>query len=710
MLILLQEKLMRKIKMSNPIPIKQHFQLEATATVKWFLDKQASAAEEKFSIQSNGEQDDDLFYNPATRPACIFPMINGKRAFAALYDAILAAKHSIEIVCWAFQPSLYLKRDGTSLPLGELLAKKAAEGVKVKILCFSMPLKLQNIFGLFPGNKDFINIPNYIRASLLPEIISLNLVKTGSLAKKNLEWWEKHNSIKNLVFKTHSVSDVEFKKTNTDTSKYRKTYIDDVSTPQKGALKLTPAHHQKTVLIDFDSVLNKNNTTRHEADTPNQAQVIPSGFVLGHNFLDAYWDNDQHIYDGGIDEDSEEIARIGKNVEIPLQDISCKVYGGPLALLKKNFDELWSHVDKKHQPTEITEEIVNQLTNTLSEVPNKISIAEENITGYKLHAQILRTYRRRYIKDIARLYIHNIRNATQFIYTENQYFRWPVIVNALKETLKDRIAFAKSSQNSKALDNLKVYWFATTNSSDTGIGSGTANTDRMLESLGKRNQLPEVARNRDWEPFKDDEASKQKAIELAKEQKAWKRQDKRKREMTEEQLKNHNDKKQELERQQFELYQKQEEKIEIDGIECLKSIICTLIAEPKDGKKDDKEWPTPYQETYIHSKCTIINDVMAISGSANLNTRSMEVDTEIAMVTECEQYATDLRQQLWRLHAHSDTYPAASYQNKDTPLEDVFDDWTNMAKENVRNECNGKSPKGRIKWFFRTNPKISYLD
>ena len=655
-------------------PIKQCAQMNVMANGMWFLDEKPSSAEKSFSIQSNGLADDCSFYNPAARPALIFPMLNGERTFSALYDAIYNAKCSIEIVCWAFQPSFYLKRTHNSLALGPLLETKAKSGVNVKILCYSMAFGLQNL-----GPKDLVNMPHYVHSGL-PKFLSARIGELGSLTKIDINWWENYHKIENLTFETH------------DAGFWTSSYIDKVFTRQWLALLATSTNHQKTVLIDFDVV----SDPKKAEENPD---VIPSGFILGHNFLDSYWDNDQHLYHHEMNSDSIEIACKGKNFDIPLQDVSYKIYGAPLALLKKNSDELWVNKIKEYQSLNITEEMLTKLTQTLNKAPTCISAANDTIQGHLLHAQILRTYRKRHIKDIARLYIKNIRNTTQFVYTENQYFRWPVLVNALKESLE------RGQTLTDIPESKKVYWFATTNSSDTGLGSGTANTDRMLDSLGRRNQMPSVARNLDWEPFKENQELEKQAQQLSQQQKEWEQKDKNKSLMSAEEKEMHEKQKHELDFKQFELYKNQETDILMENGSSLQSIVCTLIAAPSDGI-----WRAPYQETYIHSKCTIINDVMAVSGSANLNTRSMEVDTEIAMLTESEEYATHLRQSLWQVHAKSELYPFATYQNKEIPLKLVFRDWTDMAKKNIYHEYRNIPPNGRLKWFFRTNTTVSYLD
>jgi phosphatidylserine/phosphatidylglycerophosphate/cardiolipin synthase-like enzyme len=84
----------------------------ATLTAPWFVQKTE--------------------YNPAQ--ATFQPLVNGEEAFGAVFDAILAAKHSIDMVCWGFQPSMYFKRGyGDAVSIGELLEAKGKQGVKVRL-------------------------------------------------------------------------------------------------------------------------------------------------------------------------------------------------------------------------------------------------------------------------------------------------------------------------------------------------------------------------------------------------------------------------------------------------------------------------------------------------------------------------------------------------------------------------------------------------
>ena len=58
-----------------------------------------------------------------------------------------------------------------------------------------------------------------------------------------------------------------------------------------------------------------------------------------------------------------------------------------------------------------------------------------------------------------------------------------------------------------------------------------------------------------------------------------------------------------------------------------------------------------YREIYIHSKLMLVDDVFMTLGSANLNQRSMAVDSEINIATVDYRVARDLRKRVWRMHS-----------------------------------------------------------
>jgi len=58
----------------------------------------------------------------------------------------------------------------------------------------------------------------------------------------------------------------------------------------------------------------------------------------------------------------------------------------------------------------------------------------------------------------------------------------------------------------------------------------------------------------------------------------------------------------------------------------------------------------PWMPVYIHSKLMIVNDVFTTHGSANINTRSMQVDSELNIAHEWASETQKLRRRLWKLY------------------------------------------------------------
>lgn len=85
----------------------------------------------------------DWFANKAFYPpragVHIKPLINGQAAFDAVHAAMEAARQSIDIITWGFDPAMRFKRpDGPRI--GELLQTKGREGVQARVLVWSNQL------------------------------------------------------------------------------------------------------------------------------------------------------------------------------------------------------------------------------------------------------------------------------------------------------------------------------------------------------------------------------------------------------------------------------------------------------------------------------------------------------------------------------------------------------------------------------------------
>lgn len=73
----------------------------------------------------------------------------------------------------------------------------------------------------------------------------------------------------------------------------------------------------------------------------------------------------------------------------------------------------------------------------------------------------------------------------------------------------------------------------------------------------------------------------------------------------------------------------------------LKVAVAMLQTSGMDGRR------MRYREIYIHSKLLLVDDSFFSLGSANLNQRSMAVDSEINLATNDAKRAKELRQKIW---------------------------------------------------------------
>ena len=175
-----------------------------------------------------------------------------------------------------------------------------------------------------------------------------------------------------------------------------------------GVLASTATHHQKTVLIDYEQ------TDR------------AVGFVMGHNMLDEYWDTDKHSALNRT-EGSKPAPNRGPRGNTPRQDISSQISGPILEHLHHNFVTAWRK--------ETGEDLL--ASRKAMAVAPQLQCAP-GVT--RQLAQIVRTQAQDGKRDIEKIYLKAVNNATQFIYIENQYFRWPPLAEAIKRRPKSKPA------------------------------------------------------------------------------------------------------------------------------------------------------------------------------------------------------------------------------------------------------------------------------
>lgn len=707
-------------------------------------------------------------------------LICGEEAFGALYRAIAKAKKSVCIICWGFQPSMYLVRNGDNqslqvgsivrnsgnLTIGQLLEKKASEGVKVRVLCWGDRVAIMSLATV----SNEANTPNLGIGTPVfgTGIKNRNFGNTDEQYNYDGDWFKAYN--RHLVqiigttggfnstqwFKrvfgndTTLIDNLEFRMRGFDSKErrdeafggYDDAQYDSISKVARALYGIAPTHHQKMALIDYE-------------DPANHV-----GFVMGHNMLDEYWDTRQHSY-------YRQAPHKGRNGKLSRQDLSARVTGPIIGDLFHNFKQAWKKEGGDNMPEA-----------DFAHYPIYAVEPGLDLCMHSCEAQLLRTQPQYGIEDIKKMYLQNIENATEYIYFENQYFRWLTLAEALKAHVARLTAGGKSPAR---YGNL--YLFVVTNSSEEGMGAGAKKTYMMLDSLGKGDAMPTVARSQIDDDIKRNEEELNKLKEAKAEMAKQRRLDdnygrfgkeyseKLKRDNTwgklEANLAKEEARQPELQRRQRELERrkaaiKKGEPIPVDPRPGLKIHICTLVPPDTpvrakvaaDIKKLDDEieyleqsikkihsysyhydqaqkpklearlaelkrqrevadtWQAPeekvkgdiyrWPETYVHSKLMIIDDTFITTGSANINTRSMQVDSELNIIHSNHMIAIKARQDLWGMHTKG-------MGVQDNPP-DAFRAWGDIITENKELEFQGQSPSAALRGFLRMSPSTSDKD
>lgn len=595
-------------------------------------------------------------YPPAL--ATYKPLVNGEEAFAAVHHAIANAQKTVDIICWGFQPSMYFIRNGKEPCIGELLINIAREkNVQVRILGWEAPFNTAGVAdeANLPG-KGILRIKDragqsatekqyaYDRTWFSEHAYSDDLLEISGPLSKQLKKINKF--IMNPLFVGRG-----FDKSDRAEIAWRAKYqaLDKgLSAKTVSIMAGAPSHHQKTVLVDYE--------------LPEHAV----GFVMGHNMLDEYWDKDAHSSQHRAGSQDPWGPHEGASGFLPRQDISSQVTGPILEHLHENFAKAWRK--------ETGEDLLS-LRN--ARAAGKMLKPREEY-GTPLIAQLLRTQPQENKRDIEKLYMQVVKNATQYIYIENQYFRWPPLAEVIKE-----VARVQAEQGRKPEEHGSLHLFVITNVTEGGIGAGKVNTQRMLESLGRADTIPGLTRQRMIEKIKQENPANHASL-------AWSRDPATQERINEDYIRRQGE---------YEAKLKQAEELKDSDIQMvpmpgLKIHICSLVA------KDSPS--TNWMPVYVHSKLMIVNDVFTTHGSANINTRSMQVDSEMNIAHEWGSVSKDLRRRLWNLHTDS--------KGAQDNAADAFDAWEDILSKNKDRQQEYSEPLAPIIEFYYTNSELKDLD
>jgi len=120
----------------------------------------------------------------------------------------------------------------------------------------------------------------------------------------------------------------------------------------------------------------------------------------------------------------------------------------------------------------------------------------------------------------------------------------------------------------------------------------------------------------------------------------------------------------------------------------IRTLMCSMWSAAKNPRSLDD-----YEETYIHAKVAIVDDAAFTVGSANLNVRSMALDSELNLLSQAMDVAFDLRKKLFA----QCTGTEGPEQFAD--MKATFDRWLFLMQSNANAIKTGLPLQGQVATF-----------
>ncbi|MDM0011039.1 phospholipase D-like domain-containing protein [Variovorax sp. J22P168] len=617
--------------------------------------------------------------HPVSANNAVDVFICGQKAFAEIAKDIEAAEDSIDLVCWGFDPGMELvretndkvKKDEQGWPRGQhfgsLLDAAAGRGVAVRLLIWYDRLgsaKQNNMPGYTGDQRTgyWIDKTTTRREDMAalglnspPPVLGRQDMRSCEQQRHDycVEWWRRvmapaeKGDIRTRIevrLRGGSSSDevresLGCKGNEEDLPSSAAGSAGGLAT-EKMLLERFPTHHQKTILIDYA--------------WKEGAKAV--GYVMGLNSVTDYWDSEDHEFDTPLREvdwarKTATAAALPKSRDVsrdPLQDYASRIQGPALQGVQRNFVKAWVRAG------------------------GSVGSRDQDALPPKLKAfaspgsiiQIVRTQPQEGSdKSIKNAYWQAASFARQYIYIENQYFYYESWVRHLKET---RARFMKGLQKASRPPQMLHLIAVIPSPEDDGM---IPRTYDMVKSLGEADSMPNQdkgmkAIGRKWERWSQlpedkrldpDNAPVWNAVYATARQVAAP-------------VKNHMTG-------------------ELEGLG-LKVLIARLVTQNK-----GKPMPRPeqdFRQIYIHSKLMLIDDACFTLGSANMNVRSMAVDSELNMITDDHLKAKDLRKRVWGMHAGGYNKSAGG-EGGPVAIKSAFADWQKVMELNKKIVDQGRS-------------------
>jgi phosphatidylserine/phosphatidylglycerophosphate/cardiolipin synthase-like enzyme len=647
--------------------------------------------------------------------------ICGEDSFASIARDIANAKKSIDLICWGFDPAMELERKGEVWPrgvtYGDLLADAADRGAQVRLLCW------YDYLGSSAPHFGNNNMPGYSKQDagspmigdrlprskrdVRPRGPGLTQVSEINRIEYNFNWYRKvFDGLGGIDIKTRNGNDTAAEK-----SLHEASHGVALSQLEELTLEEFATHHQKTILIDY------------EGDEP-------VGYVMGLNSVTDYWDTRDHLFNdprrGASWEGQGDAAPILK----PYQDFVCRVQGPALMELNKNFESAWRRAQsppRQFAPPPGTT-LAPHLASSAPRAPSVTKRSPEAEAARlarsvaqplaRQRAQIVRTQPEETETTIERLYRLATSQARKYVYVENQYFQYTPWATQLKA---DRTAFVegwkKARRSLSNLPNLHVMVVIPTPEKTVMI----PRTYDTVQALGHGTSMPnqDDAINKEIKRFDDETAAYERGMAQQKKALAQARLQsqgglipyeshmpaalQRPRPLSDiaASAKSAGEK------------EAMAKELETLGIRTLIASLWTHDENWRTTQRKDlevlAEWAempgqvqrykalnerlmaARYREIYIHSKLLLIDDSFFTLGSANLNLRSMAVDSEINVASDDMACSTDLRARVWGMHS-GDQFDGGD--GSAATIKETFKNWEGLLGRNRGGKAKGGALDG----------------
>jgi phosphatidylserine/phosphatidylglycerophosphate/cardiolipin synthase-like enzyme len=599
------------------------------------------------------------------RHACeIKPLICGEAVFKSIHDDLLKAQRSVDIITWGFDPGMVLVRNGGAedgMRYGDLLkqiATRKDNPVMVRLLLW----------------HD--NAASHYKAKNIPGFYGARIPTIGGYAgyygethdRYNREWFDEilAGKVPKIVLHTREVA-LELRGPALAGEKYKMSAID-------GTIgSCYPTHHQKMILIDYE--------------TPDRAV----GYVMGHNSTTDFWDTVEHRFqcsrretlykknpadavsqwDAAMDEAADQydrqvqafsglperpsqrraqrIAEFTKKYALtakPYQDVSLRVRGPVLYDLNHNFCYGWAESEQA------TSTLFNALWMTPPGLAVKAALAVAKAI-YKTPEKVPSLVQSRKHLKAADFILRGGQHSAQLMRTYPAYKE-----KSIKECYAN---LNRLTQHYIFIQNQYIQY-------EDWAAHLTACAEKLRDA-GYTKPIYVFILTSTPEADGMDLATYDVAMQLGNsdtmkvehaETVAKARRGKAKMPITVA----------ELERR---------------GIKALMASMWTGAPKPK--SVDD------YEETYIHAKVAIVDDAAFTVGSANLNVRSMALDSELNLLSQAKDVAFELRRKLFR-QCTNDEGPAQFSDMKET-----FNHWLRLMKDNTEAMAEKSPLTGQIATF-----------